>query len=84
MSARTPCIWVTGSQDDVCKADYYPFFIQRCCGHGMIAREYNMVHEDLLNFIGGFKLGAEAQAFYLWLGDYIRHHGGRDCSSPPS
>ena len=35
-----------------------------------------MVHEDMVNFVGGFRLGAEAQAFYQWLGDYIRHHGG--------
>ena len=54
MSARTPCIWVTGSQDVVCKAEYYPFFLQRCSEFGMITRQYNMDHNKLMDFIGGF------------------------------
>ena len=72
-AASTPSIWLTGSQDECCKADYWQFFLARCRDRGVICREFDMKHEDLRSFIGGFHLKGEAEAFYVWLGEWIRY-----------
>ena len=72
MAGGTPCVWITGSEDETCKAEFWSFFIRRGTTLGMIAREYAMTHEELLQFVGGFSLDAGAQAFYDWLGEWIR------------
>ena len=87
-AAETPSVWLTGNHDECCMADYWQFFIERCRGRGVICREFDMGHEDLRRFIGGFYLEGEAQAFYEWLGDWIRYHaatGGasRGAATPP-
>ena len=73
-AASTPSVWLTGSRDECCKADYWPFFLVRCRDRGVICREFDMGHDDLRRFLGGFHLEGEAQAFYEWLGDWIRYH----------
>lgn len=72
LASGTHCVWITGSNDEVCRAEFWPFFLR--CGSklGMVTREYAMSHEQLLNFIGGYCLDDEAQKFYDWLGDWIR------------
>ena len=67
-AASTPSIWLTGSQDECCKAAYWQFFLARCRDRGVICREFDMKHEDLRGFIGGFHLAGEAEKFYKWLG----------------
>ena len=81
MAACTPCVWITGRRGECRNAECYPFFIQRCCTHKMVAREFDMNHDGLRNFVGRFHLGQEATTFYEWLGTFIRSHAGRDCCS---
>ena len=73
-AASTPAIWLTGSRDECCKADYWQFFIARCRDRGVIFREFNMNHNDLFRFVGGFDLDGDALDFYDWMGKWIRYH----------
>ena len=72
-AASTPSVWLTGSRDEFCKSEYWQFFLVRCRGRGVICREFDMGHDDLRRFLGGFRLEGEAKAFYEWLGEWIHY-----------